>query len=511
MVRGQSRGQVRGRAGGRTSAKVESIADSDSPAQPVAVQPAGLGRFFKPKEDQPSPLSVATTSVGGSPTTPLTTMSPSTASGVGSQQVAAMSQLDSEPHGRQPETPLSAVPRGSAPAPDMDEVAAWQASQHDQHEKDLDRLLNDVQDDDCEKKVPSLAVALEHVAATRQVGEGGDFAKMQAELAKLEEEIKHGVGTRSSLGVAFARHPKGGLSQGYKECTTNTERLAFRNHWAEDRLQVLKETRFKLVTDTKAEIEKGSYFPFDIIVDKEGGPNRPNAVKAAILYCQACIKMSAHWTMFNSMTQRLEYLYMKKSFINTFQTAWRVHQEMTDVKGKTDVSVIGAGGSGGGGADTTGEIKLTGAQKRKLVKHNGEAGNDGDASEKKAKKPLDSALADARKVKTEYDTVHSNYHTLMSMATTAAEWTTWCSESTLKLVQDAFGALQRARSNFAGDFWVMEPKDLKSKYSASDLEREAKVMAHELRLLIQILEMEVRSLQGMHKARLAARCSSSKK
>ena len=124
---------------------------------------------------------------------------------------------------------------------------------------------------------------------------------------------------------------------------------------------------------------------------------------------------------------------------------------------------------------------------------------------------MDSALADARKLKNEYDTVHSNYHTLMSMATTAAEWTTWCSESTLKLVQDAFGALQRARSNFAGNFWVMEPKDLKSKYSASDLEREAKVMAHELRPLIQVLEMEVRSLQGMHKARLAARCSSSKK
>eukprot|EP00969_Alexandrium_andersonii_P098078 4330330-Alexandrium_andersonii.AAC.1 len=56
---------------------------------------------------------------------------------------------------------------------------------------------------------------------------------------------------------------------------------------------------------------------FKRVLELEGG--RP---RAATLYCSKCLKMGKPWILYNTMTERVDFLYIEKSQVELMETAW---------------------------------------------------------------------------------------------------------------------------------------------------------------------------------------------
>ena len=56
----------------------------------------------------------------------------------------------------------------------------------------------------------------------------------------------------------------------------------------------------------------GAYLSLDVIIDGEGGASRPSAVRAGLTYVRRCLSMQGAWVSYNHMTERTEYLYMRR-------------------------------------------------------------------------------------------------------------------------------------------------------------------------------------------------------
>ena len=127
-------------------------------------------------------------------------------------------------------------------------------------------------------------------AADRAVAKEPD--PFEAEYDMLVHDVKAGVAPRGRLGQAFSRDALGGKSVEYQGLLKNDEKRRFRQRWGEARLEVLKQQKFKSVVLKREHIQKGTYLPADIIVDKEGGGAlRASALKAATAYITKCITM----------------------------------------------------------------------------------------------------------------------------------------------------------------------------------------------------------------------------
>ena len=115
-----------------------------------------------------------------------------------------------------------------------------------------------------------------------------------------------------------------------------SEQRRFRAEWAREQYEhIVKEKSFSkrsVVMDTTG----GQYEPFDIIVDREGGPARSSSIRAATHYVLRCMQMHRHgqaaapgtpWLKFNGMTARVEFLYLKRGYQSTFEAAWTTVQK----------------------------------------------------------------------------------------------------------------------------------------------------------------------------------------
>lgn len=135
---------------------------------------------------------------------------------------------------------------------------------------------------------------------------------------------------------ADAKKQDADLNAKYQQCGRSYEKQReFRAEWAKaqyDKIRVSKKFEQRTV---QAEFDEGTYLPFDCIVDAEGGPMRRAAVKAALSYVMACLQMNRKgvkcgpvpWIRQNGMTQRMEFLYLKKGYSSRFSSAWSTTQE----------------------------------------------------------------------------------------------------------------------------------------------------------------------------------------
>ena len=73
----------------------------------------------------------------------------------------------------------------------------------------------------------------------------------------------------------------------------------------------------------------GEYLPLPVIVEREGGWNLSANIKAALTFCQKCTLMQAKWVVRNPMTDRVEYLYVRRQHRETFINKWSI---FTDAK-----------------------------------------------------------------------------------------------------------------------------------------------------------------------------------
>ena len=117
-----------------------------------------------------------------------------------------------------------------------------------------------------------------------------------------------------------------------------SKQRAFRMQWLQDEYDSIIASRVRTEEECQVHENQGTYEPFDIIVDKEGGPQRPQAIAAALSYTLSCVKFheagqragdknGAPWVMLNEMTSRWEFLYLKKGFKDWFSSSWKLTKE----------------------------------------------------------------------------------------------------------------------------------------------------------------------------------------
>ena len=70
-------------------------------------------------------------------------------------------------------------------------------------------------------------------------------------------------------------------------------------------------------------MSRGTYLSFEKIWD-EGGQGQDD-FNAAMLYCARATKLGGKWTRLNGMTDRVEFLYLRKVFTETLSEKWAMY------------------------------------------------------------------------------------------------------------------------------------------------------------------------------------------
>ena len=71
----------------------------------------------------------------------------------------------------------------------------------------------------------------------------------------------------------------------------------------------------------------GSYEPLERIVKFEGGRHSASAWQAAYNYVSKAMALGGNWLSYNSFTQRVDILYVKKTQRSSFERAWELYNE----------------------------------------------------------------------------------------------------------------------------------------------------------------------------------------
>ena len=166
-------------------------------------------------------------------------------------------------------------------------------------------------------------------AAVKELGAGPQEQKLtdfEKQLKEVHETNEMPAG--SPLGQKFAAMVRSDpdLQNMYKQTPGgNPGKEAFRVRWAQQKYKEMVEKKMYSQSFQHIEKEKGTYYSFERIVVEEGGWVKSNIV-AALNYGGACVAMQGVWTKFNRMTKRLEYLYIKKTYIDEFSEKWELAQ-----------------------------------------------------------------------------------------------------------------------------------------------------------------------------------------
>ena len=88
----------------------------------------------------------------------------------------------------------------------------------------------------------------------------------------------------------------------------------FRASWAAKEVEKVRTSSSKCTSWSTVDHTHGTYLSFGAIVLKEGGWQDPSAIMAAARYCRKAQLMSGGWQLWNSMTDRFDFLYIEKSF-----------------------------------------------------------------------------------------------------------------------------------------------------------------------------------------------------
>lgn len=157
----------------------------------------------------------------------------------------------------------------------------------------------------------------------------GDNKSETEEAKKWRLLAEEGVNIRSAAGQQFSRDPNGGKSAEYAGLT-NAAKQAFRKEWAKQMHTTVVKKSEKEKSWRTIDSNKGSYEPFAIIVQREGGG--PSGLEAARNYVSACVRMAGPWISRNPMTKRDEYLYLKRCFVEEFSECWRQYESRSSTE-----------------------------------------------------------------------------------------------------------------------------------------------------------------------------------
>ena len=123
------------------------------------------------------------------------------------------------------------------------------------------------------------------------------------------------------------------MPAGQKQAEMEKYRLYFIK-MKKDETEVIRESK---KTVSKIDVTIGCHYPFEIIVKKEGGFRSKSAIKAAITRVMKCIVMGPPFVEFNEMSERVEFLFVRKKKLDVFDKSWEERQKLLPAVGSNGV------------------------------------------------------------------------------------------------------------------------------------------------------------------------------
>ena len=102
----------------------------------------------------------------------------------------------------------------------------------------------------------------------------------------------------------------------------HSEMEAFRVRMVSEKRAVAFEERSQTKSFSKIDMTIGVHYPFEIIVKKKGGFKSKSVVKAACTRVMKCIVMGPPFIEYNEMSERVEFLFVRKRNMDVFEKQW---------------------------------------------------------------------------------------------------------------------------------------------------------------------------------------------
>lgn len=134
---------------------------------------------------------------------------------------------------------------------------------------------------------------------------------------------------RGPLGQKFGKAHKAGTPGGalYTMRKNNKEKAEFRQAWAEQEFDTIVQKKIHIKSYQVVKASMGTYKPFAILVRDEGGKDDSECLLAAKRIAAKCVSLGAPWVHWNVMSERLEFLHLRKEHNEIMQESWQQYLE----------------------------------------------------------------------------------------------------------------------------------------------------------------------------------------
>lgn len=307
-----------------------------------------------------------------------------------------------------------------------------------------------------------------------------------------------GVNIRPAAGQQFSRDPMGSKSAEYA-CLSNAAKQAFRKEWAQQMYTKVVKTTEKDKTWRTVDSKKGSYEPFAIIVQREGGG--PAGLRAAANYVAACVRMAGPWISRNPMTKRDEYLYLKRCFTEEFAECWRQYESRstTGERAEEGKNETARGPPAGKNKAALAGEAFGNAKGRAKAKATDKAHATAGTSPSDKKGSLETAFAAAMDTRKQHNMWVSKARVVLDNVASGGEWEWLLGDSPERQLRSILDLITEVcKSNFARALLSLEPKAIRAKYGQESLLSESLNFANSLEKPLADLRKTVSKVLRMH-------------
>lgn len=172
--------------------------------------------------------------------------------------------------------------------------------------------------------------------------------ELPAREQKYEQQLKDAMDAgdfvlTSALGQKFQRAFAKGTPhhEHFKAQKTLEAKKNYRIKWASEQYNELQKRKVHETAYEQVNTELGEYLPWKVIADREGGDR--SAQLAAYNYVRKCSAMQGKWVAYNAMTERYEYLYIRRQHSEVHREVWLGGHRGVSSKSFSGRSMVGRG------------------------------------------------------------------------------------------------------------------------------------------------------------------------
>ena len=314
------------------------------------------------------------------------------------------------------------------------------------------------------------------------------------EEKELLDCMINGVDPRTKWGQRFTRSSDGKSQEYFK--MTQKDKQEFRKDWASKEAKKIKRTRERSQAYQRIDETTGEYVPFSILWQREGGHRDPQALKAAITHATKCVQMGTPWVTVNDMTDRVEYLHLKRTLTERFSHCWSLYEKAM-LEDTTEAPALQQPEQQPpeSRAAAASEVKTPKVPKRTATT----PGSEGKHKKPRAKSATEEAMIEAMVVKTSMTAASTRAKALLEAIDQDAAWSRF--KTMAELVENAVKKIRDGMDSFARAFLSTDSKQLRQLYpDDSVLTIELRKFTSQMTGLVDTLQKEVNAIILMQQA-----------